>query len=1379
MGTITRTLQFKIGGFDTPNSTELQIFHAMVTNNKIDFARLILNELIEKVVKKAKSNVVPCARILSVIIERCLTGYYTGTTGPTVIIQPICYTIFSPTKVNQPLLPAMLDALAEEEEDDDDDTLAAAKKKAKAKGKASSSQPDVAPEAEATHAKKGKGKKANVSEAESEAEAEIEVEAETESDPEITKISSKGLKSVSPSLISSSTSKTSKAEDLTKKRKPKSNPTPASQSDPKPPPSKKLKPSPTISPTGTEVLDMLSSFAEGGETAGHLSPPLSPPRIPVPPRKPRTLKLKGKPQAESVQHSKGLPSSTLPSKKGSGVLKRTTPHGSTPSFSEQPSSLHKRSVDKPKDRSPKRVKQTHVSESTKFPTQTSVHSESALAVNVSPRSQGVSQATNSALHQEVPSTTSLDEPIMTGLASAILTTSKDQEVVKVPTHVALESLATTHAQDSATAIPANDTLPMGKQGNEASQGVQDISMTSSIEKETSQRVHDSTSISQLEDETPHHSSPIGYEPPMTSHIEGEPSHPAHDISDQNQSEGEATTIGEDALITNPFEAEPMPTTTEFTQVGQEFILEGESSYLTALKGFLNRLHPAATTISGLPNPYENMATTSTSGTIRGDLSVPSSSMGVHGEAPNEVVQSEQTTIIEQHQLEPPVNLSQADREITASAIPHLEPLAPDASSLSDSLNRNQHAQNNDPRGINVFGAFTHGLSRPIQALNIPPQPATSINDVVVQLTEIKRSINLELSNLHKRLDKQQSELTETSTKLCDNVEEKVTSKLTTFIEACLKDSQTTEDAFNKHAKDHREFLTLLVEEQKNSISNIEATNNKIGATLSQMGTVFNQATSDLHTKLKQMSLSFAVSNFTTDARFTKLERNVETILQLLQKKNDDDKKGEKIVDLDDDNNDDPKDDKKNDEGEDDSDNDDDGNNGDNPMSLGPVKRPQPKSAPSSSRKKSIGRKHKGKMVETEEALETESAYESEAKANSTSLQVTETETPMVELSTLENPKATQSETQTEAEAQTTTIHTLSSSTDEDADPATISKILSKHNDGDNDSVERLFSEEDLESETDSDAFKGQHPSLEKIIKDARAAGVTSADIEELEVVFAQALSSGVPFSDLLNQRSREAEHRLAMERDEASLNLAKAIAAEELDEATGEGVQKIGLDPFDAQKVAMRNAKVAAEAEKLKAHQAERQRATEATRDIEAGVRAESLRAKSLERNVNFRSKKEPITKVQIKKYKDHVTPSIIIFRSGKQVEDMVVDLEEIKKLGYSEWIEIHKLAQSSTSQHRDRVLALLTKLCGDIAKLNVDTSNIVRADPLTDEQRDVISKQRKKTRLPKFIPSPSSHTLIDQLLSSGGDMSKLNFTLPPMLSKWMDSSFKILNRVL
>jgi hypothetical protein len=266
----------------------------------------------------------------------------------------------------------------------------------------------------------------------------------------------------------------------------------------------------------------------------------------------------------------------------------------------------------------------------------------------------------------------------------------------------------------------------------------------------------------------------------------------------------------------------------------------------------------------------------------------------------------------------------------------------------------------------------------------------------------------------------------------------------------------------------------------------------------------------------------------------------------------------------------------------------------------------------------------------------------------------------------------------------------------------------------------------------------------------------------LEVLFAQALTSGVPFSDLLNQRSREAEHRLAMERDDASYNLAKAMAQEELNEA-GDVMSKPGLDPLSAQAIAMRNAKVAAEAEKLKVHQAERERAAQARRSMEASAKADMFRAKSLEHNVNFRSKKEPITKIQIKKYSDRVTPSIIIYRSGNhQLEDMVVDLEQIKTLGYTEWIEIHKLAQYSTSQHRDRVVAALTRLCENVAKLNVDLSNMAKADPLTEEQRDMVTKQRKKSRAPTFKPSPSSHTLIDQLLTDGGEMSKMNLTMPP-----------------
>ena len=136
-----------------------------------------------------------------------------------------------------------------------------------------------------------------------------------------------------------------------------------------------------------------------------------------------------------------------------------------------------------------------MSESTlKSPTQTSVHSESALAVNVPSRSQEEIDATKSVQYQEVPTTTSLDEPIMAAVDLSTITSSTNQEVVKAPTHVALESMATTHAKDSATDISAHDTLPKGIQGEASLKGIHDHSMISSIEGETSLRVDDSTGM---------------------------------------------------------------------------------------------------------------------------------------------------------------------------------------------------------------------------------------------------------------------------------------------------------------------------------------------------------------------------------------------------------------------------------------------------------------------------------------------------------------------------------------------------------------------------------------------------------------------------------------------------------------------------------------------------------------------------------------------------------------------------------------------------------------------------------------------------------------------------------------------------------------------
>src|ERR671932_791082 len=225
------------------------------------------------------------------------------------------------------------------------------------------------------------------------------------------------------------------------------------------------------------------------------------------------------------------------------------------------------------------------------------------------------------------------------------------------------------------------------------------------------------------------------------------------------------------------------------------------------------MHPTASTIGDLPDPNENIITESTSGTTLGNLSVPPFSRNVCGEAFNdEDDQSDHSDHIG-HQLDPKAKSTQAEGEITSSARPHLEPPAHDASPLHQTLNRHLNSPQLDQRGVSVFDVFTPKVGLNQQAFQ-PPQPAPSINDVVVQLTGIKDLVNSGLLKLHERLDRNNNELTEKYQKMCDDLEAKVSEKLAIATEAFIQDVQVTEDAFNTDTKKLKQRLILTVEESK-------------------------------------------------------------------------------------------------------------------------------------------------------------------------------------------------------------------------------------------------------------------------------------------------------------------------------------------------------------------------------------------------------------------------------------------------------------------------------------------------------------------------------------------------------------------------------------
>ena len=132
---------------------------------------------------------------------------------------------------------------------------------------------------------------------------------------------------------------------------------------------------------------------------------------------------------------------------------------------------------------------------------------------------------------------------------------------------------------------------------------------------------------------------------------------------------------------------------------------------------------------------------------------------------------------------------------------------------------------------------------------------------------------------------------------------------------------------------------------------------------------------------------------------------------------------------------------------------------------------------------------------------------------------------------------------------------------------------------DSDVDEEMILEKDLGTETDSDVPKSKLPSLEIILNDARAAGATRADLEELEIMFGQAMSLGISLEEMVELKKVEHKVRLTAEKDAESYKLAKSLALEKLSDAPEE-VEKTGLTPFDAQKLMLRKANIAAQAGK-------------------------------------------------------------------------------------------------------------------------------------------------------------------------------------------------------
>jgi hypothetical protein len=514
--------------------------------------------------------------------------------------------------------------------------------------------------------------------------------------------------------------------------------------------------------------------------------------------------------------------------------------------------------------------------------------------------------------------------------------------------------------------------------------------------------------------------------------------------------------------------------------------------------------------------------------------------------------------------------------------------------------------------------------------------------------------------------------------------------------------------------------TVLKEQQKQTSS------------FNQMFEIFKEVTFhnlDIQESIKKdlasLKVSKAVDDYSIDALHTKMNRMEELLKDLKKPQSDDAKKGEKKEST---------------------------TAAEDEHTFKP--RPTPKF--SNKRKIIIGYKKLGKALSVGSShKESDSDVEEVAKPEAeASMQPKEpqAEKPMPDMPKF--TKASQAETEAAIPEADPVIRAPSPVPNDDDLPIS-SLFKKKQTEDDIEDDDSIYDEEIVAEEMP------KLPSLETIINDARMAGATPDDIEKLKVTYARALSLGVTMVEMMEIEDNEREVRLAEEKDAESRKLAKSLAIKERDDLTSAD-EKTKLDPYQAQKRALEIAKKASQDQQAEAERQRLQREAEAKRALDRDERHKESQAARYQERVENRYKDEKITKVLIKKLKDHVTPSMTLHRAGRTQWDMVIDLIDIMKLGYSEWVEIHQLAQHSSSKHKDRVLDTIGRMFVKAVELNVDFSKLKKPLPLSDEQRDA-TKPVKRSRNPKpYVPVGPSESLIDQMLTKGGDMTRVNLTPPP-----------------
>lgn len=140
----------------------------------------------------------------------------------------------------------------------------------------------------------------------------------------------------------------------------------------------------------------------------------------------------------------------------------------------------------------------------------------------------------------------------------------------------------------------------------------------------------------------------------------------------------------------------------------------------------------------------------------------------------------------------------------------------------------------------------------------------------------------------------------------------------------------------------------------------------------------------------------------------------------------------------------------------------------------------------------------------------------------------------------------------------------------------------------------------------------------------------------------------------------------------------------------------------------------------------------------QSGSLWDKIDSQKMKEAMQRRAHADRIIGCQIRKRKNKITPSITIVRKGVLTTGETIEVEDLNKLGFSEWVELYEQVGKSKSMYKDAVAKELERRFEKVKRLNIKLSESAKpSDPQAElEDANIQPLKRRK----KIVSDPNAN---------------------------------------